>query len=69
MRIIVEANPKEIAALVEAIQERPEIREIERKGFQNLTTEDFAKLNGALCTTVTVETSTEIQVEDPDGRF
>lgn len=60
IRVTVEGTPKEIAALVDAIQEQREINAIKRKGFQNLTTEDFARLAALEGTTDSVCTGKEI---------
>lgn len=44
MKIIAEGTPNEIAALIDAIQELPEIRAIRNKKFEDLETKDFARM-------------------------
>lgn len=61
IKVTIEGTPREIAALVDAVQERREISAIRRKSFERLTTEDFARMAEVEETTDHVYTGKEIR--------
>lgn len=64
MKISIEGNAREVAELISAIQEQPELQALRRKPFNTLTTDDFARIASAHGDAMPKE-ETQITIDPP----